>query len=77
MTVQVVPAVAYPWEEAAPTPMTVAEALEMALVLAVAEASGVALAPLVAALPPSKAPSTHSPAGRATGTEVLVTRAFL
>lgn len=45
--------------------------MEVASVLAVAEALEVASALLGAAVPPSNTPPPHPPAGRATGTEVL------
>ncbi|XP_048958780.1 keratin, type II cytoskeletal 59 kDa, component IV-like [Canis lupus dingo] len=44
-------------------------ALELASVPAVAEAWGVASAPLEAAVPPSNTPPPHPPAGRATSTK--------
>ncbi|CAO2600714.1 Keratin, type II cytoskeletal 6B [Lemmus lemmus] len=72
MAVPVVPAAAWAWEEAAATPTAVVKALEVASVLAAAEVSVVASAPLVAALPPSNTPPPP-PAGRATGTEVPAT----
>ena len=53
-------------------PMAAVTALEVASVLAVAEAWEVASALLGAAVPPSNTPPPHPPAGRATSTEVLL-----
>ena len=75
MTVQVVRTETMAWVEAAAIPMAGIMALEVASALAEAEALGVALAPLVAALPPSNTP-LPPPAGRATGTDIQLKELF-